>query len=277
MVSRKDYNAIQVEAARSVLIELTHLLAEYKEEIVLIGGWVPALTLPAEEGAHVGSIDVDLALDHRRLTEEGYETIAALLATQGYAQGEQPFIFFRTVHVGGTPIQVEVDLLAGEYQGTSKAHRTQTIQGVRARKARGCDLAFESPTPIPVTGSLPDGGTDRVEVRVAALVPFIVMKAMAMSTRLKQKDAWDIDYCLSHFPGGVESLAEQFKPHMGHGLVQEGLLLLSRQFETVNHVGPRHVADFDEITDPEERAARQRAAFERVQALLRALKESGRP
>ena len=43
------------------------------------------------------------------------------------------------------------------------------------------------------------------------------------------------------------------------------------RFETAEHIGPRHVADFDEIADPDERANRQRAAYERVQALLRAL------
>ena len=41
MVTRQDYRAEGVEAARSVLVELVHLLGEYKDDIVLIGGWVP--------------------------------------------------------------------------------------------------------------------------------------------------------------------------------------------------------------------------------------------
>jgi hypothetical protein len=276
MVSRKNYNAQQVEAARSVLIELTHLLAEYRDEIVLIGGWVPALSLPGGQEAHVGSIDVDLALDHRKLSEEGNKTISELLASKGYKQGEQPFIFFRTVDMEGTPVTVEVDLLAGEYEGTGPGHRTQPVQDVRARKARGCDLAFSNPAIIHVSGTLPGGGIDSVDVRVSAIVPFMIMKAMAMDTRLKEKDAWDIDFCLSHFPGGVDRLAGMFQHHLFHGLIQEGLKILAQKFETVEHVGPRHVADFEEIADPEERAIRQRAAFERVQALLRALKGTTR-
>ncbi|GAH75557.1 unnamed protein product, partial [marine sediment metagenome] len=48
------------------------------------------------------------------------------------------FIFYRTIPVkDGRNITVEVDLLAGEYGGTGKAHRTQSVQDVRARKARG--------------------------------------------------------------------------------------------------------------------------------------------
>jgi hypothetical protein len=40
MITRRDYTAEGVEAARSVLVELVHLLGEYKDDIVLIDGWV---------------------------------------------------------------------------------------------------------------------------------------------------------------------------------------------------------------------------------------------
>jgi hypothetical protein len=69
MVTRTDYTEDAVEAAGSLLLELTHLLGEYRDEIVLIGGWVPPLLLPHAETPHVGSIDIDLALDHRKLQE----------------------------------------------------------------------------------------------------------------------------------------------------------------------------------------------------------------
>jgi len=39
-------------------------------------------------------------------------------------------------------------------------------------------------------------------------------------------------------------------------------------FASPEHVGPKWVADFDELTDEEARAIRQRDAFERVNALL---------
>jgi hypothetical protein len=34
----RDYSAEQVEAARSVLLELVHLLGEYRDDIVVVGG-----------------------------------------------------------------------------------------------------------------------------------------------------------------------------------------------------------------------------------------------
>lgn len=71
MVTRRDYTAEAVAAAKSVLIELVHLLGEYRDEIVLVGGWVPELLLGDQVPPHTGSMDIDLALDHRRLREEG--------------------------------------------------------------------------------------------------------------------------------------------------------------------------------------------------------------
>jgi hypothetical protein len=97
---------------------------------------------------HIGSLDVDVALDHRTLLEAGYKTIMQLLLARGYRKGKQPFIFYRTVQLGERSFEVEVDFLAGEYYGTNRGHRTQTVQDMRPRKARGCDLAIRLATEI---------------------------------------------------------------------------------------------------------------------------------
>ena len=189
MVTKKDYDAIQVEAARSVMLEVVRLLAEYRDDIVVVGGWVPALLIPQDRKPHIGSTDVDLALNHRTLTGPGYKTICRLLESRGYTQDKkQPFIFWRTVRVGDKEIVVEVDLLAGEYEGTGKTHRTQTVQDVRARKARGCDLAFQLPATIAIEGSLPGGAQDSTTVRIASIVPFLAMKGGTDLCRARRGD-----------------------------------------------------------------------------------------
>jgi len=274
-VRKRDYNADAVAAAKSVLIELVHLLGQYRDHLVVIGGWVPELLMPEADSRHVGSIDVDLALNHRSFTEDGYRLVQELLKSRGYEPGKQPFIFFRTVKVGNEEIQVEVDLLAGEYGGTGKGHRTQKVQDVRPRKARGCDLAFDLYREIEVEGELPGGGKDSVRVRVASVVPFLVMKGMAMHDRLKEKDAWDIYYCIKNYPGGQAALVAEFMPHMSYALMREGLEKIAKKFSTLESVGVKHVADFEEIADTEARALLQRDAFERVQALLRAVGVKG--
>lgn len=266
---RLDYTAEAVEAARSVLIELMHILGEYRDNVVLVGGWIPDLLLPQSQESHVGSIDVDLALNHKRLTEIGYRAIGEILRHYGYTQDEQqPFIFRKEVR-GQT---VKVDFLAGEYGGTGKGRRTQKTLDLRPRKARGCDLAFEiPPVEIAVKGRLPDGAFDEVEVQISSVVPFLIMKGMAMEDRRKAKDAYDIYFVLQNYPGGLDEVARTFDPYLKMPLVQAGLRKIAGKFASTDHVGPRDIVDFLEMRNDEERAIRQRDAYEKVNYLLRKL------
>lgn len=274
MVTRDDYREEAVQAARSVLLELTHLLGEFRNDIVLVGGWVPGLILPDSEIQHLGSTDVDLALNHKTIRSDTYETICNLLKERGYREGKQPFIFFRDVTIGDRNYEVQVDLLAGEYAGSSKSHRHQKVQDVMARKARGCDLAFEHPLEVQLEGVLPEGGKDSVLVRVASIVPFIVMKSMALADRLKEKDAWDIHFCIENYPGGLDALVAMFRPFMSQGLVKEGIRNITEKFASVDHVGPKFVADFEGLTDAPTRLQRHREVYERVRALLDLISET---
>ena len=239
---------------------------------MVVGGWVPLLILPTGSEHHIGSIDVDLALNHRTLRDSGYATIQALLLGRGYEQDpRQPFIFHRTVVVNDNPIKVEVDFLAGEYEGTGPKHRTQPVHEGRARKARGCDLAFDLYIETEIAGKLPEGGKDQARIRVSSVVAFLVMKGMALNDRLKEKDAWDICFTVTNYPGGFDALAEAFRPHLGNRLVQEGMLKIAEKFASPKHMVPKFVADFEDIEDQEARAIRARDAYERVNYLLRAL------
>ena len=259
MVNREDYNDRQVNAARSVMLELVRMLGEYQDAMIIVGGWVPALLIPSGVKGHVGSIDIDIALDHRKVKENAYKTIKALLESRGYTEdGKKPYTFNRMVTVEGQVIVVEVDFLAGEYAGTGKSRRTQPFQDIRARKARGCEIAFEMNEELTIEGTLPGGARDSARVRVASVVPFIVMKGMAIADRLKEKDPYDIYYCLKYYPGGLDALIEEFKHHLRNKLVIEGLRNISEKFASVDHYGPKAVADFNSVTDREERDQIQR-------------------
>ncbi len=261
-----------VEAARSVLLELTRMLGAYREHLVLVGGWVPELLLPGAEPKHVGSLDIDLALDHRKITEPEYQTIHELLVARGYEQDDrQPFTYRRRVNVNKREITVQVDLLAGEYEGTGKSRRTQKFQDVHPRKARGCDLALEMADELELHGTLPSGAKDSATIRIATIVPFLVMKGMALADRLKEKDAYDIYFCVKRYPGGIDALEKVFAPHTAHGLVVEGLTKIASKFADTSGFGPTAVADFDEAQDPEDRALIQRDAYEQVTTLLKRL------
>lgn len=271
MVTRTDYNEIAVKAAYSVLIEIVRILGEYRDDIVLIGGWVPQLLFQSTGEWHTGSIDVDLALDHRRITAEVYKGIQDLLLERGYKQGKQPFIYHRTVNIGGLDVNVQVDLLSGEYEGTGSSHRHQKIQEIRARKVRGCDLAFKDPVEVAIEGTLPGGAKDSASIRVASIVPFLIMKAIVLDERMKEKDAYDIYYCLKQYSDKLDELVSEFRPHLKNGLIQEGLVKLARNFASEDHIGPKFVTAFEEITDEEDRIQMERDAFERVNYILQKL------
>ena len=107
---------------------------------------------------------------------------------------------------------------------------------------------------------------------MASIVSFIVMKAAALAGRLKEKDAWDIVYCLRNYPGGVEAVVEEIAPHAARALVQEALDVLADKFATIDSMGPKFVADFEGLDDAEARASAQRDAFERVQYVVTKLR-----
>jgi hypothetical protein len=53
-----------------------------------------------------------------------------------------------------------------------------------------------------------------------------------------------------------------------HSLIHEGLQKIAGKFSSAKDFGPKSVADFEEIDDPEEQERIERDAYERVNALL---------
>lgn len=97
------------------------------------------------------------------------------------------------------------------------------------------------------------------------------MKGIALYDRLKEKDAWDVYYCLRNYPGGLDSIIREFRDQVNHELVKEGLAKLADKFASIEHIGPKSVADFEGIMDQEAREYLIRDAYERVHYLLKGL------
>ena len=269
MVTRSDYPQAAVEICLSVLVEFMTIVGAYKEDVVLIGGWVPYFLFEEYKQEHTGSLDIDVALDFKHIDLEGYKSILRLLKERGYTEGAQPFIYHRTVKTAdGREMTVDLNFLAGEYGGTGKSKRTQKAQGIRARKASGCDVAFEHTTSVDLKQPMPDGAVNEVNIKVAGVIPFLVMKGMALWDRYKEKDAYDIYFTMQHYPEGIDGLAETFKPYMSNSLIQEGLAKIKDKFKTIDSPGPVWVANFLEIDDAEEKARIQRDVFERANGFL---------
>ena len=116
--SAVDYSQDQIDAAHRVLVELTNLFDTYKDDICIVGGWVPDLMFP--DKGHVGSVDVDVLINHLKLKDAGYQTMARLLLRNGYQEHpEKYFSFIKSVEVHGIKYDVDVDILAGMFGGTN--------------------------------------------------------------------------------------------------------------------------------------------------------------
>ncbi len=268
--SSQEYNEGQKAAAHRVLVELVNLFNEYRDDIRIVGGWVPDLMFPDE--GHVGSVDVDVLINHIKLKDSGYLTMSKILLQNGYEEHpDKYFSFIKRVQVDGIDYDVDVDVLAGMYGGTQKKKRSQHVQGVKALKATGGNFAFEfDPQMIRVEAERPDGAFDVARVNVIAVVPYFVMKTAAMG-RGKAKDAYDLYFLVKHYHDGLDSLAKLFDDYRESKIILEMKEKLSEKFASPNHAGPTDVAAFLDLEDEEEIAFTKRDAYEQMQALLHRL------
>jgi hypothetical protein len=241
----------------SVYIEMMTILGAYRDALVLVGGWAPYFILErfGQEGSdfqHVGSGDVDIAIDHRQVSPDQYSSIVDRLERHGYRQrldrlGDPiPFIFERTVKSRtGRERAIHVDFLAGEYEGTGKSHRHQRVQrDLLARKARGCDVVFDHCFDHELRGTLPDGAENVVQVKIADMVACLTTKGITLDERDHEKDAYDIYSVIAHCAGGPAGAARAVRPHLRKTLVREGVGTIAGKFETIRSIGPQRVARF---------------------------------
>ena len=254
----------QIQASKAVLIEVMNVLGLYREHLTLVGGWVPELSFPNR--GHMGSLDVDLAVDVRGISVRQYDTILNRLLESGYIRRQNCFIR----HVKSVKEPVKVDMITGEYVDDAAVVPAR-LQEISLGKLRGTDLAFECFDEISVSGEMPDGGANTVRLRIVRIDAFIIMKALAMADRAKPKDAYDIYFCLKNYPGGGAELVKSYGALLRNGLVQEGLHVLYDKFQSVDAVGPTWVAQViaEESLGAPDLARRE--AFELMQAFLASL------
>lgn len=262
-----DYSEGQKNAAYMVLGEIVNLLNEFADDIRIIGGWVPSLLYPKSD--HIGSIDVDVLLNQLEIKKaESYKTIKRLLMQNGYERHPVKFFtFVKTVMVQGVPYEVDVDFLSGKYGGNG-GNVSKHIDGIKALPATGGNFAFEfPPTDIKIEYTRSDGALDIGHVNVIAIVPYLVMKAMALG-RGKPKDAYDIYWVIDHYADGIKALATEFIPYIDKELVQQMKEKLQEKFASVNHAGPVDIVSFLGITDDEEIERVKQDAYQKIHYLV---------
>lgn len=281
MTDINSYEPQSVEAAKAELIEAFSILNAFRDNIVLVGGWAPYILISQGGGksantGHVGSMDVDIGIDHRSLPgiEEVYAGIRAILEKNGYrmrksANGQDiPHSYEKEIN----GVFVHIDLLASQYGGTGKGKRHQRVQDVLAFKASGLPLAFEDRCECSIEGNLPNGAKHRADIPVAGPCALITMKAKAFRDDISRiKDGYDIYYLLKNYPGGQEAIIDIFNRFAGHNLIKSSLNDLAFLFREIDAAGPIGVADFmsPEVKRSEDWEAIRRDSFEIVNDFIR--------
>ncbi len=275
--SAADYDNRLTEAVRSVLIEIGQILGSFMGKFAVVGGAVPWLLLNNNDMRHVGTVDVDLGLDPEALADGEYVKLVTTLMQHGYLQNENRQIFqlVRSVPAAddGPPIDVVVDFLMPRQAKIAK-NRPPIIEDFAVIRADGAELALQFYETVPIDGPMPEGGTNKVKLAVASIPALLAMKGFAIHGRLKQKDAYDIYYCVRNFPGGSKALAEACRPILEHEDSIAGYKHIDEKFKTVDSFGPTSVRRFVQGTSiMQERSPEQwqQDAFGQVDAWLRAL------
>lgn len=245
-------------ASKSILLEVMTALRAYRDALILVGGWVPYLLLekhrlPNNPFLHVGSIDIDVAVDPAKLSEQQYATIVALLKERGYrpapdSQGNPiPYVFERGVvsPADQKPYRIRVDFLTHQLDSRPGQHRHLPVQDdLLARKTKGCETAFQHKTSFDLAGTLPEGGQLTVPIQMADLVGCLTMKGIVLGERYREKDAYDIYALVGNYQNGPRNVADALRPHLSDPLTKEAVSRIHAAFATRETNGPVWVAAF---------------------------------
>lgn len=281
--SAADYEDRTTAAVKSVLVEIGQILGSFQGKFAVIGGAVPWLLLDNEDMRHVGTLDVDLGLDTEALGDGEYATLVEALMSHGYEQQSElkRFQLVRKVPAtdNGGAIEVIVDFLMPR---GAKIERNvpPLIREFAVQRASGADLAIRFHQLIAVEGPMPQGGMNKVEIAVASIPALLAMKGFALQGRLKQKDSYDVYYCVRNYPGGIDALAGACKPLLDHQSAREGYAHIAQKFDGADGYGPTCVRRFVEDTKvlgDRTPAQWQQDAFGQIDAWLKelGLRESG--
>lgn len=286
-VPRDDYTPETVAACEKALRTLITKIGPWGAQIILIGGMAPKYlvgALPPRITPHIGTTDLDVVIGVALETDEdaAYRTLQRNLSDTGFeasvdSNTGQVKTFSWERRVDGVRVALEFFCPVGD--GSPGKLRRNPGEGVgsdiSAIRTRGAELAALDFISVPLAGDTLDGGgiRENVSVKVANVLPFLVLKSFALSERDKDKDAYDIVWLLNAYREGPSSAAEAAKksPVAGKSEVDQAMTELASLFKTSDHAGPAKYARFEDPhqDDPDEIVRLRRFAYGSVSEFLR--------
>jgi hypothetical protein len=277
-----DYDEETTSRCERALLTLLGDVGPWRERIYLAGGLAPRYLigrLPQGARAHVGTTDVDLVIGLAVAdeTSETYRTLQNNLERANFQQREPSFRWARIVD--GVTVLVEF-LCETDQVEAGRIFRPKgefTGSKLGAFNVRGAQLVHHDFIEREIEGERLDaGGRSRVTLRVANVLPYLVLKIFAFQDRHENKDAYDLVFTLLNSKGGSRSSgrAAASSAVAQHSQVTEALALLDDRFKGAAWDGPSAYASFLATPENEDEKARlRREAVATVRAFLGGFRE----
>lgn len=200
-------------------------------------------------GAHVGTSDIDLALDLVILDNERYEAVASSLTRAGFqpdANKDRNVTRQRWYSSNGARVEFLMPLVPPKTRSGAIQSLTTDLAAVMIR---GLELALANRRIISVSGL--DLEPRNVVRNVPVCPPdiFVVLKALAILGRDKKKHAYDIHYVLLHDPAGPRALGEGLIRYLPDDTIAEAIAGLRQNYRDVDDRGPKDVCAFLGVDD----------------------------
>jgi hypothetical protein len=249
--SAADYSWHATERCERVLVTVLGNIGPWAERVYLAGGLAPRYLiseLPADVPPHVGSTDVDLIISVAVATDDvgAYRTLHNNLRQGGFKQGPADFQWRRKLDESTVLVEFlcETDAVAA---GRIFKPKQDYGSKMAALNVAGAELARRDYVEVALEAErLDDGGRSQVTVRVANLLPLVVLKITAFQDRHANKDAYDLIFTLRNWPGGPDAAgrAAAGSPVAAEEITSGALTLLGERFADIDQDGPTAYAAF---------------------------------
>jgi predicted nucleotidyltransferase len=281
--SAADYSQRATERCERVLVTVLGNIGPWAERVYLAGGLAPRYLiakLPPDVPPHVGSTDVDLIISVAVTTNDAgaYRTLHHNLRQGGFTQGPADFQWRRKIDESTMLVEFlcETDAVAA---GRIFKPKQDYGSKMAALNVTGTELAHRDYVEVALEAErLDDGGRSRVTVRVANLLPLVVLKIAAFQDRHANKDAYDLIFTLRNWPGGPDAAgrAAAESPVAAEKITSGALALLGERFADTDQDGPAAYATFTAVTGTDPNQMRQEAVAVARQFLRALTTGSGR-
>jgi len=273
------YTAEALAACEKALVTVVSRVGRWGPKLVLFGGLAPRYIVeevPEGMAAHTGTTDLDLVIGVAVLGEEDalYTKLQQELRSAGFKLSRDSYAWERRVDGVRVVMEffcpVEPDGEAGRIRRNPGGEAGSTLSAIQLK---GAELAGRDCRLRRIECEVVDhGGVRSVEVQVVNLLPFIMLKAFALESRDKEKDAYDLVWTLSAYgrgPAHAAAVAAE-SPIAREGLVEEAMDILADRFSDLDRQGPSNYARFflGGRDEPDARDRHRRFALGTVQRFL---------